>query len=674
MQSDANGQSVGCTLEDYAEAKKIPIPFLKGLGLGDWKRGAVPSVRIPYYGLNGEQIGTRVRTALSGPDKFRWRAGDKANLYGLSRLQSYPSDFVVLVEGESDCHTLWHNDIPAIGIPGAGTWREDRDAKHFKVFQKIFVVIEPDQGGRTVQKWLSRSSIRERAHFVTFDGFKDPSGLYLDDPDQFRERFESALNAAVPWTTIEGEIKKTTVDGAWAACRELAESGDILAKYSRALSGCGVAGEERTGKLIYLALVSRFLDRPISIAIKGPSAGGKSFLCEQVLKFFPNSAYHALTGMSERALVYSEESLKHRFLVLFEAAGSSGDFASYLMRSLLSEGRIRYEVVEKTQEGMRPRLIEREGPTGLLVTTTAAALHPENETRLLSLTVTDTPDQTKRVLHELANGSNGNGVDLEPWHSLQVWLESAEHRVTIPFAGTLADLIPPIAVRLRRDFKLLLNLIKAHAILHQTSRERAPDGSIVATLDDYRVVADLVRDFIGECLETTVSQAVRETVEAVNTICDTKDHASVKELAAALSIDMSAAWRRARVAVAKGFLQNLEEKKGRPARLTPGDPLPENMEILPTIARLQAVANGDVIGETTQTDLNSGTYKMDCTIAFDSGGIRGDVRLDDDTRTNKRDVAALAREARLRARESLRSHGFQPNDGKRENRIEATKE
>jgi hypothetical protein len=102
--------------------------------------------------------------------------------------------------------------------------------------------------------------------------------------------------------------------------------------------------------------------------------------------------YHALSAMSERALAYSEEPLVHRFLVLYEAAGLRSDFTSYLLRSLLSEGRVRYETVEKTPDGLRSRVIEREGPTGLLVTTTAIGLHPENETRLLSITVTDTPD------------------------------------------------------------------------------------------------------------------------------------------------------------------------------------------------------------------------------------------------------------------------------------------
>ena len=108
--------------------------------------------------------------------------------------------------------------------------------------------------------------------------------------------------------------------------------------------------------------------------------------------------------MSERALAYGTEPLSHRFLVLFEAAGLESDFASYLVRSLLSEGCVRYETVEKGKDGeLKARLVEREGPTGLIVSTTSVALHPENETRLLSLAATDTADQTKLVLSRLAD-------------------------------------------------------------------------------------------------------------------------------------------------------------------------------------------------------------------------------------------------------------------------------
>jgi hypothetical protein len=203
--------------------------------------------------------------------------------------------------------------------------------------------------------------------------------------------------------------------------------------------------------------------------------------------------------MSEKTLAYSDEPIRHRFLVLYEAAGMSGDFQTYLIRSLLSEGRLRYETIEKTSEGMKPRLIEREGPTGLIVTTTMERLHPENETQLLSLSVTDTREQTGQVLRALAE-EDVSVPDLAPWAALQEWIEAGSRRVTIPFAKVLAEKVPPVSVRLRRDFAAVLSLIKAHAILHQASRDRDDKGRIVATVDDYAIVRELVfvADFVAE--------------------------------------------------------------------------------------------------------------------------------------------------------------------------------
>jgi hypothetical protein len=83
---------------------------------------------------------------------------------------------------------------------------------------------------------------------------------------------------------------------------------------------------------------------------------------------------------------------------------------------------------------------------------------------------------------------------MDSWHALQQWLERAEQGVTIPYAKELATKIPPLAVRLRRDFGAVLNLIKAHALLHQASRERDREGRIITTITDYRVVRELVAD------------------------------------------------------------------------------------------------------------------------------------------------------------------------------------
>src|SRR3977135_2472845 len=136
-------------------------------------------------------------------DRFRWKSGTKPCLYGLHRLhEAHKARHVVLVEGESDCHTLWFHEIPALGIPGATNWREERDARYLDGIETIYVVVEPDRGGDAVRKWLSRSPIRPRAKLVSLP-VKDPSALHLEDPDQFTKRWQIACLGAMPWTAIE---------------------------------------------------------------------------------------------------------------------------------------------------------------------------------------------------------------------------------------------------------------------------------------------------------------------------------------------------------------------------------------------------------------------------------------------------------------------------------------
>src|SRR5512133_1247254 len=105
----------------------------------------------------------------------------------------------------------------------------------------------------------------------------------------------------------------------------LASCPRILDRFAEDLHQAGLVGEERAAKLLYLVLTSRVLGRPISAVVKAPSAAGKSYLVETVLRFFPESAFYTVTGMSERALVYSEEPLKNRIIVIYETAGMASD-------------------------------------------------------------------------------------------------------------------------------------------------------------------------------------------------------------------------------------------------------------------------------------------------------------------------------------------------------------
>jgi hypothetical protein len=591
-----------CTLDAYAEYVGLPAAFLRSLGLKEIHYIDQKAVKMPYFDAeDAEEVSVRFRVSLTGKPKVKTRKGDRHCLYGLWKLQeAREAGYAIAVEGESDTQVGWHHGEPVIGVPGASGFQSEW-ADELAGVGKIYAIVEPDEGGEVFWRRLAASPLKDRLYRVELDGVKDLRELHRQDSEAFKDRLHDALRRGSHWLDIAETEAQERAREAWAKCEGLARSEDILERFYETLCASGVAGERRTAMILYLALTSRRLDRPVSVAVKGPSSGGKSFLVERVTEYFPESAYYALTAMSEKVLAHSEEPIKHRFLVLYEAAGMNGEFATYLIRSLLSEGKLRYETMRKTPEGWGPILIEREGPTGLIVTTTMEKLHPENETRLLSLSVTDTREQTGQVLRALAE-EEISAPDLGPWVALQEWLGAGARRVTIPFARVLAEKVPPVAVRLRRDFNAVLSLIRAHAILHQASRDRDEQGRIIATIGDYAAVRDLVADLVAEGVDATVSATVRATVKAVRKLVDDEggDPVSLGPIAEELKLDKSAASRRLRTAIGKGFVKNLEDRKGKPGRYVLGDSMPDDVVVLPEPEEvLQALQYCSVVGGDT---------------------------------------------------------------------------
>ncbi len=585
----ATDKSTFYSLAQYAQDKQLPEGFLRSLGLTDRKYGGSAAVRIPYRDAAGMEVAARYRIAATGEDKFRWQKGIKAQPYGLDRLNR-SAEYVVIVEGESDAQTLWLRNVPAVGIPGASMWKTEW-AQYFTGLT-VYVWQEPDQGGAQFVAKIG-ASLPDCRIITPPPGRKDISACHLAG-DDVPSLLAQLMTAARPYRDISSQQASQDAAEAKRIAGDLLLTPNLLSVFSEVCKAQGLVGEERTTKLLYLALTSRLLDRPVSVVVKGPSSGGKSFTVDTVLRGFPSAAYHALSSMSERSLAYSTEPLSHRFLVLYEAAGMAGEMATYLMRTLLSEGCIRYETVEKTADGLKNKLIERPGPTGLIVTTTAASLHPENETRMFSVTVKDTVQQTTGVLHALADQANGKEptlLNLAPWHALQTWLDLAGSRdVTIPYAHQLADLADPRAVRLRRDFGAILNLIRSHAILHQEQRGRDLHGRIVATLDDYAAVYDLVAELVSEGVAASVSTETRETVAAVAALVEsTRLPVSYTQVGAHLKLDDSAARRRCQVAISGGYLINTQDKRGQPAKLLLGGPLPAGVYVIPTPEKLMCV-------------------------------------------------------------------------------------
>ena len=392
-------------------------------------------------------------------------------------------------------------------------------------------------------------------------------------------------------STLKGEIKKARaskkaaelepeptpefdVEELQEQAAVIIESDDVLGLFEKAWNRA-MAGEQRNAKLLYLVVTTRLFPRCMSAGVKGPSSAGKSEVRKGVLNFIPPEDIISFTTLSEKSLLYYEADFCHKILSMGEAAGSDEQqLQDYLLRELISSGKLEYPVVQKIGNELITVKIEKNGPVCFLVTTTKAALHPENETRMLSIEVDDSGAQTSAVLAKVAEivGLNAEktAIHYDPWHAFQRWLAAGNTKVVVPFARELGQLIPPRSVRLRRDFSQLLLAIKAHALLHRAHRPVDNRDQIIADLDlDYLPVVSLMGAIVAEASGTGVSPELQATIDAVTKATATisiDQGATSDKIAKLLKLDQSSAWRRLRVAENKGYIVNLETRHRQPGK------------------------------------------------------------------------------------------------------------
>jgi hypothetical protein len=192
----SNGTAL--TVAALADAKRLPIALLRELGLSDLPRRGVA---IPYYGLTGEEIAVKRRTALKASEGSFWPKEMPLAAYGQWRLEAAAkAGFLILVEGESDCWALWHHGLPALGLPGANTTKALL-REHVEAVGKVYIVRETDRGGEAFVE-----GVRARLAFLGFlgkafqlqmpDGLKDPGDLHVHNSDRFKARLDEAILAA----------------------------------------------------------------------------------------------------------------------------------------------------------------------------------------------------------------------------------------------------------------------------------------------------------------------------------------------------------------------------------------------------------------------------------------------------------------------------------------------
>jgi hypothetical protein len=314
----------------------------------------------------------------------------------------------------------------------------------------------------------------------------------------------ASLDEAIGRARLVDPVSEEAPVDAWviAAAESLLRDPALPDRFQESVAAGGHVGEERTALALLLAMVTRKTPTPIHAVVKGASASGKNHTVRAVTDHLPPADVKEITDMSPKALQYGAD-FAGKVIVLVEQ--DAGDRAEYPLRIAMSEGQITVMVAEKNPDTGRMETREHTVKCGCIIsTTTRAALNDENETRVLELTLDESPGQTKRITAAIADraASPPTPEDLQARErSLTVWRYAlgtlAPLEVVVPQARKLAEDFPTGRIRSRRDFPRLVAVAKASALLHQRQRERDHHERLVATDADIetakKVCAELIK-------------------------------------------------------------------------------------------------------------------------------------------------------------------------------------
>ena len=325
----------------------------------------------------------------------------------------------------------------------------------------------------------------------------------------------------------------------------------------------GVVGERGAVAMYFCTLDSRLLPEdnlsPNVLAIKnaGHFGAGKSYTLSACLQIYPDSAYFLMTNGSAKSIFFLENGLKHKALVVtegfqFQENNAKDSELVYSIRSILSEGRVSYWVVEKDKE--TEQLVTREkkveGPTSFITTTAMESLEAQFEDRLFTIHPDESVEQTKRII-EMTMAKKAGKVQGLDQKTIQIWKRFHESLqpidVVIPFAEEIGKFItkdgtPPISIR--RAAKRVMIVIQAIACAYQHQRKRDERNRVIAEIADYWMALQIVNDAFKESL----GAQDKKTVQYLSVIKE-KEKITPRELAKIFGVSGAAisGWVRKRV-------------------------------------------------------------------------------------------------------------------------------
>ncbi|EMF82559.1 putative DNA primase [Leptospira weilii serovar Topaz str. LT2116] len=328
---------------------------------------------------------------------------------------------------------------------------------------------------------------------------------------------EEALNEREKERNVKTEVELTPEERAQAV--QYLEDPELLSNILMDFERCGLVGERINSLVGYLASITRRTENPLAIIIQSSSSAGKSTLMDAILDFVPEEEKEKYSAMTGQSLFYmSSKNLKNKVLAISEEEGA--ERAKYALKILQSEKKI--SIASAMKDPTTGRTVTEEysveGPVVIFLTTTNLEIDEELENRCLILTVNEGREQTRTILEIQREQETLEGIVKKRDKDKIVTLHKNIQRilrplvVVNPYAKEMK--FPDTKLRMRRDQKKYLTLIKSIALLHQYQREKKIGTDekgerfeyIEVTSEDMKLGSILASKILGRTLEELTPQ------------------------------------------------------------------------------------------------------------------------------------------------------------------------
>ncbi|AXR66856.1 CHC2 zinc finger domain-containing protein [Leptospira mayottensis] len=328
---------------------------------------------------------------------------------------------------------------------------------------------------------------------------------------------EDALNEREKERNVKTEVELTPEERAQAVL--YLEDPELLTNILMDFEKCGLVGERVNSLVGYLASITRRTENPLAIIIQSSSSAGKSTLMDAILDFVPEEEKEKYSAMTGQSLFYmSSKNLKNKVLAISEEEGA--ERAKYALKILQSEKKI--SIASAMKDPTTGRTVTEEysveGPVVIFLTTTNLEIDEELENRCLILTVNEGREQTRTILEIQRELETLDGIvkkrDKEKIYKLHKNVQRVLRPLVVvnPYAKEMK--FPDTKLRMRRDQKKYLTLIKSIALLNQYQREKRigkdENGEsfeyIEVTREDMELGGLLASKILGRTLEELTPQ------------------------------------------------------------------------------------------------------------------------------------------------------------------------